>query len=86
MSEVSATVGHRAGVHARPASEIVKAVRAADARVTLIGPDGAEVDARSMLGLMRGAYLHGQKVRVRADGPDADRVAAQVADILSRDE
>ncbi|MFD1717656.1 HPr family phosphocarrier protein [Georgenia deserti] len=81
-SEVVATIGDPSGLHARPASEIAKTVRAAGGAVTLTGPDGEEVDARSMLAVMGRNYQHGMTITVAASGPDAERVARDVATIL----
>jgi phosphotransferase system HPr (HPr) family protein len=77
------TISHPAGLHLRPAALFVRTANRFTSHITLtnLSRDGsADVDAKSMLGVMQAAVSQGHQVRVQADGPDAaDAVAALAA-------
>lgn len=68
------TLTNPSGLHARPAAVLVRLVRSFDASVTLtpVGSDHAPVDAASVIGLMALGATQGTRLRLRANGPDAD--------------
>ena len=77
------TISHPAGLHLRPAALFVRTANRFTSQITLtnLSRDGsADVDAKSMLGVMQAAVSQGHQVRVHADGADApDAVAALAA-------
>jgi phosphocarrier protein HPr len=83
MNELVLTISHPAGLHLRPAALFVRTASRFTSHITLtnLSRDGsADVDAKSMLGVMQAAVSQGHQVRVQAEGPDAaDAVAALAA-------
>ncbi|WP_430593030.1 dihydroxyacetone kinase phosphoryl donor subunit DhaM [Humidisolicoccus flavus] len=63
---VTLTLVNATGLHARPASVLVKAVNGFDAKVTVNG-----VDAASVLRVMGLGLAQGESVQFRASGPEA---------------
>ena len=88
MSERTATIASKVGLHARPASIFAEAVSNLDLEVT-IGPEGASSeeaqDAASILSLMSLGASHGDVVVLRAEGRGADQALDQLAKILETD-
>lgn len=68
------TLRNPLGLHARPAAELARMVGGFDATVTING-----VDAASVLELMKLGATGGQRLTVRAGGPDASAALDAVA-------
>jgi phosphocarrier protein HPr len=75
------TVTLPADLHARPAGQVVQTVARFDATVT-VASGGLEVDARSVLALMRLGAIAGNDILLRTSGPDADQALAAVGSLL----
>lgn len=80
-----------AGLHARPAAAVVRALTGLSATVHLDVPERPGAAARSaaaasVSGLLRLAAPVGTEVTVRAAGPDAATAVARVVDVLARAE
>lgn len=78
--EVTVTLDH--GLHARPATEFVKAAAAFSSSVK-IEKDGKRADAKSILGVMSMAVAKGQVVKLVVDGSDEERAVAALEAVLS---
>ncbi|WP_029289650.1 HPr family phosphocarrier protein [Cellulomonas sp. HZM] len=85
MPERTVAIGSRQGLHARPATLLAQAAGSAGVPVTIAKPGGAPVDAASMLLVMTLTAAQGDEVVLAADGPDADRVLDELAELLARD-
>ncbi|TRW45573.1 HPr family phosphocarrier protein [Georgenia yuyongxinii] len=85
MTQRSAVVASKVGLHARPAAVFVKAVTAAGIPVTIAKGDGEPVDAASILGVMTLGAGHGDEVTLTAEGEGADTVLDELAELLSTD-
>ena len=88
MSERTATIASRVGLHARPAAIFAEAVGALDLEVTIaLESDPAEdaMDASSILSLMSLGAANGQVVVLRAEGDGADEALAGLVKILETD-
>jgi phosphotransferase system HPr (HPr) family protein len=74
----------RYGLHPRAAMRISQAAARFGARITLedLTAGGAPVDGRSMLTLVGAAIRAGDRVRVAADGDDAEAAVEAVATLL----
>lgn len=75
-----------AGLHARPASKLVKTVNRFDADVSVGRADDGEegaVRADSMLAVTGLNVRNGESVRVVADGPDAKTALDAIEDLLT---
>ena len=79
----SFTVLNDQGLHTRPATELVKCVSRYRSLVKLFYHD-LEVNAKSLLGILMLAAERGAKVRIEAEGEDAQEVINELI-ALSKD-
>jgi phosphotransferase system HPr (HPr) family protein len=71
MIEKNITITIKNGLHARPASELVKKLSGFSSSVEFdIG--GKRYNAKSILGLMSAAFREGQTIKVIVDGEDEE--------------
>lgn len=69
MIKVDVTLINASGLHARPAAQLVNAVKPYKDTVVKIAKDGREIDARSMLGMMSLGAKQGAVLSISVDGP-----------------
>jgi phosphocarrier protein HPr len=79
MPERIVQIVNKAGLHARPAAEIVKLAAKYASDITVIR-DELEVNGKSIMGVMMLAAECGSKLQLKAEGPDA----VQALDALER--
>lgn len=74
MPSIELQVLNPSGLHARPATMFVEAAAAFQSQITIENLDRGSraVDAKSILFLLTIGVLRGHRVRVTAEGPDAD--------------
>lgn len=68
-------IDHPAGLHLRPAAMFVKTAARFESRILMSNLDRVgrpESDAKSMFGVMQQGVSQGHRVRLRAEGPDAE--------------
>lgn len=86
MAEISLTVGHPAGLHARPAAVFVRTAGVFDASIRVSNdtqdPD-RWADAKSILSVLTLGVSAGHRIRVVADGADADEAVAALEGLVS---
>jgi phosphoenolpyruvate---glycerone phosphotransferase subunit DhaM len=85
MPAIEVEVLRPEGLHARPAVLVVRAASELDARVLVSRVDEAGMapaDARSIIAILALGIRAGDRVRVEAEGPDADRALAALAALL----
>jgi phosphocarrier protein len=75
------TVHGELGLHARPASRFVTTAIGFESEIS-IGKDGEWVSGKSVLSILSLAAGPGSVVRVRAEGPDAERAVAALGELL----
>ncbi len=76
-------VGSKVGLHARPASLLVKAASSAGVPVTIGRVGENAVNAASMLSVLALGAKHGESIEITvADGPNADQVLADLVNIV----
>ena len=76
MAQRTAVVAASVGIHARPASLFVQAVKDTGADVTLIAPDGRTVNAASILSVLSLGIPFGATVTLTSDDEAALDVLA----------
>lgn len=81
MREYKYVITDPAGIHARPAGELVKAVKAFQCSVT-IAKDGNAADAKRIFGVMGLAVKQGQEITMTAEGPDEDEAIGVIETFL----
>jgi phosphocarrier protein len=74
---------NRAGMHARPAAELVKMAGrfACDIRIE---KDGLEVNGKSIMGVLMLAAEMGSRLRLSATGQDAEDAVDALSDLIGR--
>lgn len=80
--ERSVQIVNEAGIHARPAAEIVKTAARFKAEITII-KDGLDVNAKSIMGVMMLAAECGSTVVIHADGEDAQAAIDAIAAVIA---
>lgn len=73
---------NRLGLHARPAAMFVRIASRYRCEVW-VGKEGEEVNGKSIMGLMMLAAGQGSKLKIRCDGPDADRAIAELEELIN---
>jgi len=82
MPQRSVRIVNEAGIHARPAAEIVKTAAKFRAEVT-ITKDGLDVNAKSIMGVMMLAAECGSTIMLSAEGDDADAALDAIAAVIA---
>jgi phosphocarrier protein HPr len=70
------------GLHTRPSTELVKCASSFKSQVTLFYQD-LQVNAKSLLGILMLAAARGAKIRIEAEGDDAE-TAVRTIILLAR--
>ena len=81
MPERAVQVVNEAGIHARPAAEIVKTAARFKSDVTIV-KDGLDVNAKSIMGVMMLAAECGSTVVLKGDGEDAQAAIDAIAQVI----
>jgi phosphocarrier protein HPr len=72
---------NRLGLHARPAAMFVRIASRHRAEIW-VSKEGEEVNGKSIMGLMMLAAGQGSKLRIRCDGPDADKAMEELEELI----
>jgi phosphotransferase system HPr (HPr) family protein len=86
MADEEVEVRNPSGLHARPAATFVRTAGgfAADVRVTNLTRDAARsASAKSVLGVMGLGVSRGHRIRIVADGDDAERAVRTLVDLVA---
>jgi phosphocarrier protein HPr len=85
MSAVERTVEivNPAGMHARPAAELVKLAGRFRSEIRL-EKDGLEVNGKSIMGVLMLAAERGSQLRISARGSDAEDAVVALSDLVGR--
>ncbi len=81
MAELRLTVLDPAGLHARPAAQVVRTAGRFQSRITL-HVDDRTADVKSLIALLGLTIRPGAEITLSADGPDADGALAALLDEL----
>ena len=81
MPERSVRIVNEAGIHARPAAEIVKTAARFSSEIT-VAKDGLDVNAKSIMGVMMLAAECGSSVLVKAEGSDAQAALEAIVAVI----
>jgi phosphocarrier protein len=79
--EKELTIVNRLGLHARPAAMFVRIASRHRAEIW-VSKEGEEVNGKSIMGLMMLAAGQGSKLRIRCDGPDADKAIEELEELI----
>jgi phosphocarrier protein len=81
--EASVEVVNRAGVHARPAAELVKVAGTYQSEIH-VEKDGLQVNGKSIMGVLMLAAAQGSTLRFTAAGPDSEEALQALTDLVRR--
>ena len=82
-AEALAEVVNRAGLHARPAAELVKTASEYRAEIH-VEKDGLQVNGKSIMGVLMLAAEQGSTLRFTASGPDAEAALDALTNLVAR--
>lgn len=85
MKKEGITVKWRAGLHARPASDIVKTANKFNSKIT-IQKENVEVDGKSVIGMMTLGAAYKTNLIVIVDGDDEDIALQAILDLFNNEE
>ena len=80
--EKEIAIVNRLGLHARPAAMFVRIASRYRAEIW-VAKEGDEVNGKSIMGLMMLAAGQGSKLRIRCEGPDADKALAELEELIN---
>lgn len=83
MIEKKVKVINKAGLHTRPAANIVK-MAAKYKSEFFIDRDGMEINGKSIIGVMTLAAETGTELILRFDGPDEEQAAEEIVSYFER--
>ncbi len=86
MAETEVEIRNPSGLHARPAAVFVRAAAGFGANVlvtNLSRADERTASAKSVLGVMGLAVARGHRIRIVAEGDDADDAVARLAELVA---
>lgn len=75
MPEITLTVRHKVGLHARPAALFVQTAKKFNCDIQVLHNE-REANAKSILGVLTLGANQGAVITIRADGEDADQALA----------
>jgi phosphocarrier protein len=81
LTEFSYTIKDEAGIHARPAGMLVKALSAFESDIT-VACGSKSASAKKLFALMGLAVKHGETITVTASGPDEAKAAETAKSFL----
>ena len=78
MIEKTTTVKNPTGLHARPASQLVKLCKQYASTITITG-DGRSCDAKSIFSVLHACLKQGTEIVIAAEGPDEEKAVQEIA-------
>ena len=82
-AERTVEIVNRAGMHARPAAELVKLAGTFSSAIQ-IEKDGMEVNGKSIMGVLMLAAEMGSTLRIVAQGDDAEDAVSALSELVGR--
>ncbi|MEW6234055.1 MAG: HPr family phosphocarrier protein [Candidatus Omnitrophota bacterium] len=83
IREETFTILNELGLHARPAMLLVQSISRLNCSMVTIEKDGLEADGKSIMGVLTLAAEQGSQIKVRAEGPDADKVLEAIRKLVN---
>lgn len=83
MRQVMLTLTNQAGLHARPAAELVKAAAGFKSRIVLEG-NGKKADAKSIILVLGLGLRQNDSITIRADGEDEEAAIQVLAELVKQ--
>ena len=83
MPEITLTVEHQAGLHARPAALLVKTANQFASEI-VIHKDDRQANAKSLLSVLTLGVSQDTEIRLSAQGEDAAEALARLSELIER--
>ena len=83
LAERSVQIVNPAGLHARPAAQVVKLANQFSCEIS-VGKDDLDVNAKSIMGVLMLAAEKGSFIHIRCEGDDAERALDELAALVAR--
>ncbi|HEX8678397.1 MAG TPA: HPr family phosphocarrier protein [Chthoniobacterales bacterium] len=80
--EKEVTIVNRLGMHARPAAMFVRIASRYRSEIW-VEKEGEQINGKSIMGLMMLAAGQGSKLRIRCEGPDAERALEELEQLIA---
>ena len=80
--EKELTIVNRLGLHARPAAMFVRIASRHRAEIW-VSKEEEEINGKSIMGLMMLAAGQGSKLRIRCEGPDAEKAMEELEELIN---
>jgi len=80
--EKAIPIVNRLGLHARPAAMFVRIASRHRSEVW-VSKEGEEINGKSIMGLMMLAAGQGSKLRIRCEGPDAEKAMEELEELIN---
>ena len=80
--EKEISIVNRLGLHARPAAMFVRIASGHRSEIW-VSKEAEEVNGKSIMGLMMLAAGQGSKLRIRCDGPDAEKAMEELQELIN---
>ncbi len=81
LREVTLTIVNELGLHARAATMFVQVASRYESEI-MVMKDGREVNGKSIMGVLTLVASKGSKIHLRASGPDAGDVIAELVKLV----
>ena len=82
MIQQEVTITNPSGLHARPAAQFVKLANTFQAAIQVVAR-GKSVNAKSMLEMMSAGAARGDRILIKAEGPDETQAVQALTDLLA---
>ncbi len=82
MYKKAVTIHNKSGLHARPASLFVEHAKSFSSEVFVAKPDGIQVNAKSILGILSLGVNKGSIIEISAQGPDAKEAIDELVNFI----
>jgi len=83
MVEKTAVIQNQAGIHVRPSGVIIEEIGDYSGKISAEA-HGFSVNLNSVMGLLSLGLVQKDEVKIRVEGPDEEKVAAQVKELFER--
>ena len=84
MKQRNVTINWRAGLHSRPAADIVKTANKFKSKISLKNGE-MEVDAKSIFGIMMLGATYKTTIIIFADGDDENEALVSIAELFEKE-
>src|SRR5436190_19506840 len=81
--EREVTIINRLGLHARPAAMFVRIASRFRSEIW-VEKEGEQINGKSIMGLVMLAAVQGSKLRIRCEGPDAEKAMQELEELIKQ--